>query len=405
MLRIAAEVEHALMVEYLYAAFTLGIDADPKYRRFLVTIAKQEMGHFVTVQNLLRLLGAPPHVDRDDLLPRSGKEPGTFALEPVTLDSLAKYVVIESPLDEEIEGSAQDFAAYKRAKKKIDAKSMLHLNRVGALYAVIYWLFMKSDEPNADEPWRLDQNAVLQRNPDLKGRHLKDEDFADAQEISAFVASRDDWRVTVSTIFVDNTIDRASAKLALFRISAQGEGVSSAPEDVSHFQRFLELFVSAEQKPPEIINIAPTKAKLLDTEAGRTVAELFNGRYQMLLLLMDLALRVPRGNGVRRTLSNLAVDEMLQGIKAIAKAMLSLAGGPTNGPVAPPFELPSGAWPKDSLPSVAAGGKRLTSLLAQSRKFEETLRSTWAGLIEEELNALNGHNASIEDAIGKLPSP
>jgi hypothetical protein len=73
LLRIAAEVEHTLLVEYLYAAFTLGPHAGPKYRRSLVTIAKQEMGHFVTVQNLLRLLGASPHLDRDDLLPASGK--------------------------------------------------------------------------------------------------------------------------------------------------------------------------------------------------------------------------------------------------------------------------------------------------------------------------------------------
>jgi hypothetical protein len=54
LLRIAAEIEHALMVQYLYAAFTLGPNADPEFKRNLVTIAKQEMGHLVTVQNLLR---------------------------------------------------------------------------------------------------------------------------------------------------------------------------------------------------------------------------------------------------------------------------------------------------------------------------------------------------------------
>ncbi len=91
LLRIAAEVEHALMVEYLYAAFTLRPGPGTnKYRNALVTIAKQEMGHFVTVQHLLCLLGAPPHLDRDELLPASGKEPAAFVLEPVTLNSLGE---------------------------------------------------------------------------------------------------------------------------------------------------------------------------------------------------------------------------------------------------------------------------------------------------------------------------
>ena len=60
LLRIAAEVEHALMVEYLYAAFTLRPGPGTnKYRNALVTIAKQEMGHFVTVQHLLCPVGRP----------------------------------------------------------------------------------------------------------------------------------------------------------------------------------------------------------------------------------------------------------------------------------------------------------------------------------------------------------
>ena len=44
--------------------------------------------------------------------------------------------------------------------------------------------------------------------------------------------------------------------------------------------------------------------------------------------------------------SGLAVDEMKQGVRSIARAMLSLSGAPTNGPVAPSFELPGGAWPE-----------------------------------------------------------
>src|SRR4051794_8358051 len=56
-LQVAAEVEHALLVQYLYAAYSL----DPSraegvtWRDQIVEIATEEMGHLVTVQNLLRL--------------------------------------------------------------------------------------------------------------------------------------------------------------------------------------------------------------------------------------------------------------------------------------------------------------------------------------------------------------
>jgi hypothetical protein len=402
LLRIAAEIEHALMVQYLYAAFTLGPNADPVYRRGLVTIAKQEMGHFVTVQNLLRLLGAPPHLDRDDLLPGSGKEPATFMLEPVTPDSLAKYTIIESPLDEQIPGDAK--IIYDRARARIGPKSMTQLNRVGALYTVIYWLFMEKDEPAPDEPWPLNPDEILRQNPDLKGRHLQSTDFADAAQVSALITIPDDWRVTVSTIFVDATVDRNSAKSALFNISSQGEGVSNEPESTSHFQRFLSLFAAAELAPPEVIAVPVGKSKAAANAAGQEMMEFFNTRYQMLLLLIDVALRIPKGDGsLRPTFSNLAVDEMQQGVRAIANAMLSLTGGPTNGPVAPPFELPGGVWPEDSLPDVGASIARLSRLLTKSRKLDESLRAAAPGVMDGELDIIKGLNTSIEEAIGNLP--
>ena len=406
LLRIAAEIEHALMVQYLYAAFTLGPNADPKFKRNLVTIAKQEMGHLVTVQNLLLLLGASPHLDRDDLLPRSGKEPSPFELEPAALESLAKYTIIESPLDEVIQANPQQFATYKRAKDKIGPKVLSHLNRVGALYVLIYWLFKKSDDAEAEEPWQIDPAAVLEANPTLKGVHLKDEDFSSAQEISNLLANRDEWRAGTGTIIVEETVDRTIAKVAISEISAQGEGIGGDSASLSHFQRFLDLFATAETQPPDIIDVSLARSKLVSTEAGQKLAQFFNVRYQILLLLIDLSLRVARGDGeMRSTLSNLAVDEMLAGIRDVASGMLHLTvDSPTKGPVAPPFELPSGAWPKDSLPDIPTGSKRLRRLLAQARKLDQEVVSKWPGLMEENLHFLRGKNAEIEEAIDKFPS-
>jgi hypothetical protein len=122
------------------------------------------------------------------------------------------------------------------------------------------------------------------------------------------------------------------------------------------------------------------------------------------LLLIDVALRTPRGEGkVRRDLSKLAVDEMLAGIKEFAGAMLDLDGGPTNGPVAPPFELPGGLWPQQSLPDRGAGVKRLRRLFAQSRKLASAIRTTWPALLADELVGLEAINKRIENVLQNLP--
>jgi hypothetical protein len=84
LLQLAAEVEHALMVQYLYAAASVhgqtpeGVDAS----RDIAVVAIQEMGHLVTVQNLLLAIAdvnpqiPEPnhyhHLGRDGLRAKSG---------------------------------------------------------------------------------------------------------------------------------------------------------------------------------------------------------------------------------------------------------------------------------------------------------------------------------------------
>ena len=75
LLNVAAQIEHALMVQYLFAAYSLGGPqiGSPEYRRLadewravLLGIAKEEMGHLLTVQNVIRFLGGAPCLERDD---------------------------------------------------------------------------------------------------------------------------------------------------------------------------------------------------------------------------------------------------------------------------------------------------------------------------------------------------
>ena len=66
------------------------------------------MGHLITVQNLLTVLGAPRHFDRDDYPNVSPLYPFGFRLEPLSLDSLAAYVCAESPADLDRRGGGGD---------------------------------------------------------------------------------------------------------------------------------------------------------------------------------------------------------------------------------------------------------------------------------------------------------
>src|SRR5512135_3103583 len=71
----AAELEHGIMCQYLYAAFSLkqsedeGLtkaeaDATNRWRKHISHIAAQEMLQMSLVQNLLSAIGADPHLSR-----------------------------------------------------------------------------------------------------------------------------------------------------------------------------------------------------------------------------------------------------------------------------------------------------------------------------------------------------
>jgi hypothetical protein len=103
LLHAAGEIEHALLVQYLYAALSV----KPAYRQVagsvagrpthLFGVAIQEMRHLQTVNGLLGALGAAPSL----VVPEFPYEPAIYPfplhLEPLSRASLAKYVYTEAP--------------------------------------------------------------------------------------------------------------------------------------------------------------------------------------------------------------------------------------------------------------------------------------------------------------------
>jgi hypothetical protein len=105
---VAAQVEHAVLVEYLFAAFSCRHTQDPSVpvraqmasweaARELYLIAHEEMDHLGAVQQLLAALGAPPVPDAWTLPIRDERLP--FPCELTRLDRAAvdRFIQTESP--------------------------------------------------------------------------------------------------------------------------------------------------------------------------------------------------------------------------------------------------------------------------------------------------------------------
>lgn len=108
LLREASEIEHALLLQYLFAAFSV----KPPYQqrlvgrgfpvsaRNLLGVAVQEMQHLQAVNELLLVLGASPNLERQDFPYEPDIYPFAFNLEPLSRKSVAKYVWTEAPAND-----------------------------------------------------------------------------------------------------------------------------------------------------------------------------------------------------------------------------------------------------------------------------------------------------------------
>src|SRR5581483_8265063 len=67
------------------------------WKRSILAIAREEMGHLLTVQNVLRLVGGPISLDRSDYPWDTPFYPFDFSLEPLTFDTLCCYLFAELP--------------------------------------------------------------------------------------------------------------------------------------------------------------------------------------------------------------------------------------------------------------------------------------------------------------------
>jgi hypothetical protein len=354
LLESAAEIEHALMVQYLYAAYSFKTsdEVDPghsavlddesagSWPRTILGVACEEMGHLMTVQNLLLVLGLPTNFEREDFPPRKDLYPFPLHLEPLTRTSLAKYVVAEAP------AGAPDIDDIVAVAQGTGAP---FINRVGVLYGLLGVVFARHEEVQAgatsSDPWdamvgQLALAAYQQAPPD--SWHLPDDAFAPGA--AAQQAQPSDWQV--GGVRVHRVTDRPSARSAIRDVGEQGEGPTSSGEQ-SHFERFRRIyrghgdepgFPAGDWTPTRDVPTDPRPTTFTRAHTRRWV-ELADLRYALLLGLVEHYL-VAAGDD-RQLLTAWIFAEMRSRLAVLARKLTTLPSGSSDGGVAGmPFTLP-----------------------------------------------------------------
>jgi hypothetical protein len=377
LLHIGAEIEHGLMVEYLYAAYSLGGDQVParhrpkvqRWRDAILTVAVEEMGHLLCVQNLLCLLGGPVNLDREDYPWDTPYYPFPFRLEPISLRALSCYVFAEMPLDTPKGKAAarryrefqrEDRAKILRTVRRYSRRDQPH--RVGEIYETVLELI--SDETRIPDACFDASTYDVQASWDEWGRGHRPPPRSLDPEGSLEGAPQPQRG---GGVIIERMATRSQAVAAIMAISGQGEAPhlgSGELDEPSHFDRFLEIYQGFERiegwEPARDVPVNPTtihprvgraEGTYIESERSREWAHLFNVRYRMLLSYLSHTFRLarvtsPTEPNVRAAVVHRVFGEMYN-LKTIASILMRLplrdGGRRRSGEprwAGPPFEMP-----------------------------------------------------------------
>jgi len=357
LLHLGSEVEHALMVEYLYAAYSLNElqeselrrDLVKKWRALVLEIAREEMGHLVTVQNILTLIGGPLCFQREDYpIIDPNLWPFPFELERLTKNSLAKYVLTEAPSDEVL-AKLHLADEIEKIKERVRADGGGTVNRVGFLYSDILELFTE---------------GLMIQGPITPGA---DHPFVPTIDIQAdsrpFQVDPSAWGLGYKDILIEVAKDRTSARDALTKVSVQGEGPLTVddkhlPAELakSHFGKFLAIYrefpEESDWSPARPVARNPSTNQHVKDKHDRLIegaampwAWLANLRYRMLLLYLQHSFHIEAPSlhptrSPRGALVSWIFGEMYN-LRSLSEILMGMPLRPGSSMMAgPPFELP-----------------------------------------------------------------
>ncbi|MFJ1647227.1 ferritin-like domain-containing protein [Streptomyces sp. NPDC088258] len=373
-LRDAAAIELAVMLQYLYAAYSVpthgagleyvrrgvwtpeqlrlacgdgGETLDEGIRSMLLAIAREEMIHFLLVNNIIIAVGEPFHVPRIDFgtVNHELPVPLDFALEGLGPGSVERFVLIERPADlvgEVRRGGTAPAPASDDERHPYASLSELYAEIREGLRRVPD-LFLVDQGRGGGEHHLFLRESINRRHPDYQ-------------------------------LEVD---DLSSALYAIDVIAEQGEGGVLGPRvaEDSHYASFLRISdllrgaPAARTRPggerwnpaypvlrnPTLTRGNPATGTVTDPDA-RSVMELFNRSYFMALQLMAQHFgERPDGSLRRSDLMNAAIDMMTGLMRPLAELLVTLPSGRRGTTAGPSFELAEQPAPV-SRPDVARRG-------------------------------------------------
>jgi CDGSH-type Zn-finger protein/uncharacterized Fe-S cluster protein YjdI len=325
----AAELEHTLMCTYLYAAFSLrdgeseGLSPEEamavaRWRRAILRVAIEEMGHLTAVWNITSALGGAPRFGH-----------GNFPLDPGALP--AQIVVRLAPFDE---ATIQHFVHLERPEdsSEPDGEGFVPGR-----------LFKRGVERDLLVPTGLDYDTVGAFYCSL------------AEGLQAFVARHGE----AATFCGDPALQLSAHEIALpgaqvvvclktalgafAAIVEQGEG-ARADSCGSHFQRFIAVrdeLAALKAKNPSfqpafpaahnpVLRPPPVPGRIwIETEAAARTVDLANTSYGLMLRLLAYSYLVPRPAREKALAVDLALA-LMHAVTPLAERAARLPAGPSN---------------------------------------------------------------------------
>ena len=338
----AAELEHGIMCQYLFAAFSLKqtaaeglaeaqLAAVTRWRKQISHVATQEMLHLALVHNLLSAIGAAPHLARPNLPQPASHYPAgvQLALLPFGEQALRHFMFLERPEGMDLQ-DAEGLAAVGRAEPLLNERDIVPRRQdfatVGHLYRSIEAGFAQLAAKHG-EPWLF----VGPPRAQATQRHFS-------------------WPELVAVT------DLASAQRAIDEILEQGEGPRGHWQN-AHFGQFVKILdeyqemaqadpgfdpvrpvVAANVRPPE----RDVEVPLISDPLTARVTDLFNVGYEVLLQIFErFFAHTEETDAQLQVLADATIGLMLRVIKPLGDLITTLpVGGERPGQTTgPSFEL------------------------------------------------------------------
>jgi hypothetical protein len=398
----AAELEHGIMCQYLFAAFSLkqstdeGLTPDElkavtRWRERISRVATQEMLHLALVHNVMTAIGGAPHLARVNLPARANHYPAgvRLALLPFGEQALQHFMFLERPEGMDL-ADADGLAAVGRAEPLMAEGDIVprlqDFATVGHLYRSI--------------------EAGLARLTDKLGEQWL---FIGPPRAQATAADFR-WPELIAVT------DLASARRALDEILEQGEGPRGDWRD-AHFGQFVAILEEYQQmraanpafdpvRPVLVANVRPVDhadVPLVTDPMTAEVMDLFNVGYETLLLALERYFaHTDETDAQLSTLADVCVGLMFGVLKPLGDLITALPAGPEypGRTAGPSFEL---FYESDYLmPHRAAAWALLEERLREASAFAQRCRAGRAAGRQPVTDALASVAAAFDNLAASL---